>query len=289
MKNKEKEKLYEQILPPYVPSKPFTLHFINSNTSEKELTYLCNVIKTEIHFVFDTELDINGYVAAIIQLLVMPISSESSFMLLIETCFLPSSSTRCVDIIKDIFRNVFRDGTYLYSWGSLKSELQKFEHYQLFPSSIYSNFIDVQAFFTQWFNSFLMEKTTNADAINSADDLLIINAPESNVELFSSASEINHIKITNKQLWSLQDSLAYTLHKYLSKRDTCRSWAIGLDTRLSSRNKNYSYNYRQRLIKYATHDCLSLMEVIWFIYEQYLNHPSRNEDYVQTLGSIFLF
>jgi hypothetical protein len=29
------------------------------------------------------------------------------------------------------------------------------------------------------------------------------------------------------------------------------------------------------------------MELIWFIYEQYLNHPARNEDYVQTLGEFF--
>jgi hypothetical protein len=289
MKNQEKERLYEQILSPYVPNKSFTLHFINSSTPEKELIYLCNVIKSEIHFVFDTELDIHGYVPAIIQLLVMSTSSASSFMLLIETCFLSSSSSQCFDIIKELFRNVFRDGTYLYSWGVLTSELQKFEHYKLFPSSILSKLIDIQELFTKWFDSFLMENMDIADSANSVDDSLIINAPESMFELFLSASEINRIKITNNQFWSLQDSVAYILHKYLSKRETCRSWAIGLDIRLSSRNKNYSYNYRQRLIKYASHDCLSLMELIWFIYEQYLNHHSRNEDYVQTLGEYFSF
>jgi hypothetical protein len=289
MKNQEKEKLYEQILPPYVPQKPFTLHFINSHTSEKELINLCNVVKTETHFVLDTESDIHDYVPAIIQLLVMSTSSTSSFMLLIETCFLPALSSQCFDIIKDLFRHVFRDGTYLFSWGSLKSELQKFEHYQLFSSFILSNLIDVQALFTKWFDSFLMEKMSTAVSTNSADDSLIINAPESMFELFLSASQINHIKITNNQPWSLQDSIAYTLQKYLSKRDTCRSWAIGLDTRLPSRNKNYSYNYRQRLIKYASNDCLSLMELIWFIYEQYLNHTSRTEDSVLPLGEYFSF
>jgi hypothetical protein len=289
MKNQEKERLYEQTLPPYVPNKSFTLYFINSFTSEKELIYLCNVVKTETQFVLDTELDIHGYVPAIIQLLVMSTNSTSSFMLLIETCFLPSPSSKGFHIIKELFRNLFRDGTYLYSWGPLKSELQRFEYYQLFPSSILSNLIDVQVLFTKWFNSFLMENISIADAENSIDNSLIINAPESMFELFLSASEINHIKITSNQLWSLQDSLVYTLHKYLSKRDTCRSWAIGLDTRLSSRNKNYSYTYRQRLIKYASNDCLSLMELIWFIYEQYLNHPLHTEDYVQTLGEYFSF
>jgi hypothetical protein len=170
----------------------------------------------------------------------------------------------------------------------LESELQKFEHYQLFPSSILSKLIDVQALFTKWFNSFLMDNINIVDSANSADDSLIINATESMFELILPASEINHTKMSNNQLWSLQDSLVYTLHKYLSKRDTCRSWAIGLDIRLSSRNKNYSYNYRQRLIKYASHDCLSLMELIWFMYEQYLNQPSRNENSVQTLGEYFL-
>ena len=288
MKNQEKERLYEQTLLAYVPSKPYTLHFINSSTPEKELIYLCSIIKAETHFVLDTEADIHGYIPAIIQLLVMSTSSRPSVMLLIETCFLPSSSSQCFDIIKDLFRNLFRDGTYLYSWGSLKPELQKFERYQLFSLSILSNLIDVQALFTKWFDSFSMENMSTVDPTNNADDSLIINAPQS-MELFLSASEINHIKITNNQLWSLQDSIAYTLHKYLSKRDTCRSWAIGLNTRLSSRNKDYSYNYRQRLIKYASYDCLSLMDLIWFIYEQYLNYSSRNESYVQTLGEYFSF
>ena len=289
MKNQEKERMYEHTLPPYVPNKPFTLHFINSVTPIQELIYLCDVTKSAMYFVFDTELDIHGCVPALIQLLVMFTSSSSCFMLLIETCFLPGSSSQCFNILKDLFRNVFRDGTYLYSWGSLKSELQKFQHYQLFPSTILSNLIDVQLLFTKWFDSFLMETWNVADSTTNNDNSLIIHAPESMVELFLSPSEINNIKITNNQLWSLQDSIAYTLHKYLSKEDTCRSWSIGLDTRLSFRNKNYSYNYRQRLIRYASHDCLSLMELIWFIYEQYLNHLSRNEDHVQTLGEYFSF
>jgi hypothetical protein len=194
MKNQEKERLYERILPPYVSTKSFTLHFINSNTSENELAYLCNVIKNETHFVFDTESDIHGYVPAVIQLLVMPTSSTSPFMLLIETCFLPALSSKCFDIIKDLFRHVFRDGTYLFSWGSLKCELQKFEHYQLFSSFILSNLIDVQALFTKWFDSFLMEKMSTDVSTNTADDSLIINAPESMFELFLSASEINHLR-----------------------------------------------------------------------------------------------
>jgi hypothetical protein len=148
MKNQEKERLYEQLLSPYVPNKQFTLYFINSSTLEEELTYLCNVVKMENHFVEYTELDINGYVPALVQLLVMSTSSTSSVMLLIETCFLPSLSSKCFDIIKDLVYNVFRDGNYLYSWGSLESELQKFERYNLFPSSIFSTLIDVQALFT---------------------------------------------------------------------------------------------------------------------------------------------
>ena len=88
----------------------------------------------------DTESDIHGNVLAIIQLLLISISSASSFVLLIETCFLPSPSAQRFDLIKDLFGYVFRDRTYLYSCGSLQSELQKFEHYQLFPSAILSNF-----------------------------------------------------------------------------------------------------------------------------------------------------
>ena len=81
MKNQEKERLYEQTLFAYVPSKPFTLHFINSSTPEKQLIYLCSIIKAETHCVLDTEADIHGYVPAIIQLLVMSTSATPSIML----------------------------------------------------------------------------------------------------------------------------------------------------------------------------------------------------------------
>ncbi|CAF1468899.1 unnamed protein product [Adineta steineri] len=290
MKNHEKEKYYEDKLPPYVSTASFQLYFINSNISEAELINLLAVVQNEMYFIMDTEADINDYTPAIIQLLVMPSNPSSScYMLLIETCFLPNPSSTCFQLIQQLFCVVFNKENYLYSWGPLKSELQKFERYQLFTSSIFAHLIDVQAVFTKWFDAFLMEQMESDDVKNNNDDFVVVRAPPSMFELYFSSSEINRIKITNNQLWSLQDGLAYTLHKYLSKRDTCRSWAIGLDEKLTNCNKKYSSLYRHRLIKYSTYDCLSLMDLILFMYNNFLINGPYHESQVKTLGKYFSF
>jgi hypothetical protein len=71
------------------------------------------------------------------------------------------------------------------------------------------------------------------------------------------------------------------------KKDPLRYWSIGLDKRLSSRNKNYSLSYRKRLTQYACYDCLSLFEIISFIYEKYLSNHPVNDSLIQSLGEYF--
>ncbi|CAF2738387.1 unnamed protein product [Rotaria sp. Silwood2] len=97
----------------------------------------------------------------------------------------------------------------------------------------------------------LTGKSDDNATMTDYDDSILIDAPQLDPELFLPPAMINHLKVVNKPLWSLKDVVAYIFYQYLSKRETLRSWSIGLDKRLPSRDKNYSSTYRQRLIKYA--------------------------------------
>ncbi|CAF3437656.1 unnamed protein product [Rotaria sp. Silwood2] len=123
IKKDEKERRYEQLFPPYHPCKPYVIHFINSLTTEEELKILCNVIKCTTDFIFDTESDIHSHVPALIQILLVQQHSEHSVILLIETTHLPDISSSRFPEIQNLFYHLFRSGTNLYSWGSLKDEL----------------------------------------------------------------------------------------------------------------------------------------------------------------------
>ena len=100
-------------------------------------------------------------------------------------------------------------------------------------------------------------------------------------ELFLPLTMMNRLKILKNQLWSFQDAIVYVFYEYLSKREKLRSCSIDLDKRLPSRNNNYSSNYRKCLIQYASYDCLSLMELIMFVHENYLCRRSVNDLSIQ--------
>ncbi|KAG0420234.1 hypothetical protein DMUE_6350, partial [Dictyocoela muelleri] len=159
MTKKSKEKFYSQILPRHVPKKSFIIHFINACTMAEELTQLEIIIQQAKHFVLDTESDIRSHTPALIQVLVLVLSTDTnpSSLLLIEAMFLPQSTSWSFHLIQKLFIHLFRKDTYLYSWGPLVKELQQFERHQLGSHSSHSNFIDVQLIFTKWFNSFLMD------------------------------------------------------------------------------------------------------------------------------------
>ncbi|CAF3138252.1 unnamed protein product, partial [Rotaria socialis] len=61
--------------------------------------------------------------------------------------------------------------------------------------------------------------------------------------------------------WSLQDAVAYQLHKWLDKRYTCSTFDIGLDSTLFHRNSN-ELEHRNVMINYAVNDCLSMDQLL---------------------------
>ena len=290
-KKEDKERLYEQLFGPYQPTKQYEIHFINSITTEQELKNLYDVIKSATDFIFDTEADIRSRRPALIQVLIVKEDPTPFPLLLIETCFLPDqSSTRFIEIQK-LFNCLFRPDTNLYSWGPLDDELSRFQTYQLFSLPICSQVFDVQDIFHGWFNDYLNIKAEddNNDNTTINQDTLILNAPAIDPELFLPPLIMNRLKFINKQKWSLQDAIAYIFYQYLSKRDTLRAWSIGLDQRLSSRNRNYSFKYRQRLIKYAAYDCMSLMDIVLFMYNTYSINSAINDSTIKSLGEYFFY
>ncbi|CAF2785236.1 unnamed protein product [Rotaria sp. Silwood2] len=289
-KKDDKEHRYEQIFPPYHPNKPYVLHFVNSLITEQELKHLCTVINNTMDFIFDTESDYHTKMPALIQILIVQPDPQPSLLLLIETNHLPNSSSSLFLGIQHLLHAITRTGTYLYAWGSLLDELERFKIYQFFSMSISSHIINVQRVFTGWFNEYLNEQSRNNNNNTTADDnSLVLKAPEFNPELFLPPAMINRLKVMNNQLWSLQDAIAYLFYQYLSKRDTLRSWSIGLDKRLSSCNKNFSLNYRRRLITYASFDCLSLMNIMLFMHENYLSNCPVNDQPIESLGKYFFY
>ncbi|CAF1046752.1 unnamed protein product [Rotaria sordida] len=250
-KNEQKHR-YEQLFSLYHPRKPYVISFINSLASEEELKNLCDIIKCATDFIFDTESDIHSHIPALIQVLIVQEDQKPLLVLLIETTHLPDILSLRFREIQKLFQYLFRTGTNLYSWGSLENELTRFQIYQLFSVPVPARIFNVQYIFTKWFNEYINKKSNdNNSNTTDNDDSVIINAPEIDSELFLPPIMMNHLKVINNELWSLQDAIAYIFYKHLLKRETLRSWSIGLDKRLLSRNKNYSLNYRKRLIQYA--------------------------------------
>ncbi|CAF1383347.1 unnamed protein product [Adineta steineri] len=94
--------------------------------------------------------------------------------------------------------------------------------------------------------------------------------------------------MTTGNPWSIQDAMVYLFNQYLSKKETLCKWSIGLDRRLTNVNGN-SFCHRQRLITYATNDCLSLLQLILFIHEQHLSDHFNNDKFITHMGEYFVY
>ncbi|CAF3879423.1 unnamed protein product [Rotaria sordida] len=194
---------------------------------EEEVKNLCDIIKCATDFIFDTESAIHSHIPALIQVLIVQEDQKLLLVLLIETTHLPDISSLRFREIQKLFQYLFRTGTNLYSWGSLEDELTRFQIYQLFSVPVPARIFNVQYIFTKWFNEYINKKSNdNNSNTTDNDDSVIINAPEIDSELFLPPIMMNHLKVINNELWSLQDAIAYIFYKHLLKRETLRSWYL---------------------------------------------------------------
>ncbi|CAF4180089.1 unnamed protein product [Rotaria magnacalcarata] len=112
------------------------------------------------------------------------------------------------------------------------------------------------------------------DSSNVNDVSIIIHAPTLDPDLILPPQIINNLKYIFCQ-------------QYLSKRDTLRKWSIGLDNRLTN-SKRSSTHHRSKLIKYAAYDCLSLAQLVVFMYQSQLSTASTCIQYSKMSGEYLI-
>jgi hypothetical protein len=285
----EKESKYQSLFPPYEPIHHYRIYHVNKATTEEEIRYLLEVAHQTNDFVIDTESDFLSNIPALIQVLMLQSIQEQSPMVLFEMKFLPSSSSSLYALIKELFQCIFRFDCHLYCWGSLIRELESFQCYDLVPLVLDCYVHDVQLIFKVWFNRWLKSNQITDDTLDDCTDSVVIQAPDYDPALFIPASVMNDIKLSRNELWGLQDAIIYIFSQYLSKRDTLHKWTIGLDCRLFRNNQKNRLNHQRKLIQYACHDCLSVAQLMLFMYEYHLSSVNFESQNYEAMGEYFLF
>lgn len=272
----DKEMLYRQLFEPYQPSLLYTVCFINRNKSEEDLNEIRKFIQGQKFFICDTEASIRNNQGTLIQILPIRERQQSTTVFLFEMNFLPSQSSIGFNIIQQILSHIFNNMSTIYTWGSLHQELQFFSSHAANPRCTNNVAINIQAIFMEWFNRCLRD---NQGAIPPFD--------QSTATKLISHEQMNQVKISSNNMWSLQDAVVYLLHRYLSKQETLRDWGIGLDKKLSNENDQKLNNTRQQLVNYAVYDCFSVFDIMIFIYEKYSIQQQQQTKVIQSLHEYF--
>ncbi|CAF1564863.1 unnamed protein product [Rotaria magnacalcarata] len=137
------------------------------------------------------------------------------------------------------------------------------------PSRVITH--DLQSQFKTWFNTWITSyDSTSINESITTDDVVIINAPTYDPHLLLPTSLMNKKKFNSHESWSLQHAVLYTFGLHLSKRETLRQSAIGLDINLPTCDRSFSINYRQKLINYACLDCVSVAHINLFMHQSEL-------------------
>ena len=167
-----------------------------------------------------------------------------SYVILIEMCHLPRSTTNTFKLIQHLFKLLFNPNKKIYVWESI-DELEKFITFNLFPSDqiYFRENINLQNEFKLHWQ--ICHPHTLPSSING---------------YFTCICEAC-IGIQPKNPWGLQDSAAYELNRWLDKRQTRSPFDIDLDLKLKHLNSK-AIEYRQLLIKYTADDCLSMEQIL---------------------------
>ncbi|CAM4822270.1 unnamed protein product [Rotaria magnacalcarata] len=245
-----KKKLHEhELISRFAPFEPYLYQqfFINRNTNAQTLHNIIEAVKNATSFTLDTE-SVCVYKKpnkpALIQLQIIQ-ENLFSYVILIEVCHLPNPNEQTFKLIQRLFVYLFESSKNIYIWGSI-NELKKFSKFNLFSlNQIHlSNNINLQDRFKKYWHEHHPHQST---LLSTNNDISCI------------CEQCLDIQLNNP--WSLQDAVAYQLHKWLDKRYTCSSFDIGLDPTLFHRNSN-ELEHRNVMIKYAVNDCLSIHQLL---------------------------
>ncbi|CAF4782192.1 unnamed protein product, partial [Rotaria magnacalcarata] len=210
-----KKKLHEhELISRFAPFEPYLYQqfFINRNTNAQTLHNIIEAVKNATSFTLDTE-SVCVYKKpnkpALIQLQIIQ-ENLFSYIILIEVCHLPHPDEHTFKLIQRLFEYLFESSKNIYIWGSI-NELEKVSKFNLFSlDQIYlSNNINLQNRFKNYWHEHHPHQST---LLSTNNDISCI------------CEQCLDIQLNNP--WSLQDAVAYQLHKWLDKRYTCSTFDI---------------------------------------------------------------
>jgi hypothetical protein len=244
-KKKLKEHKYASTYEPFTPL-AYKLFFINRATDEQTLNRLIETVNNHDKFTLDTEstcIPKKPNEPALIQLQILRPNS-TSYVIFIEVRHLPASTTNTFKLIQKFFDVLFCSTKKIYIWGCT-DELTTFTKFNLFDiDQIYlSNSINLQGEFKRHWQT--CHPHTPSPLLNNY--------------LTCECEECINIQPSNP--WGLQDSVAFMLNRWLDKRLTISTFAIGLDPKLKRLNGK-ELEHRQFLMRYAADDCLSMEQIM---------------------------
>ena len=263
----QREHIYTTLFPVYDSPYTYSVYFLNETTTEQDLDSLICYAQAAAHFFIDTESIHVDNSPALLQIYFTSSLKVNGLLLLLETKFLPSTSSSLFLKFQQLFMNIFKSTAHLYCWGSLIDELRKFVSLKIFSLPSSSTIHNLQQQFKSWFHRLIDRYLTSStsDDNNDNQDVLIIDAPDYDPSLLLSTRAMVNKKQASNESWSLQHAILYTFGKYLSKKATLHKWSIGIDQRLPRRNLTYSSNYRNKLLNYACLDCISVAHLHEFM------------------------
>lgn len=265
---REKERIYSTLFVPYEPAADYSINFINKNTTESELTNHKTIFEEMSWCICDTEADRNTNKGALIQLMI-PNKDKHSFMVfLIEMRQIEELPKPQLVIVKQMLHHLFTSSIIMFIWGNLKAELQYFVNHSMIPFQTKVQEVNLQAIFKKWFDYALGIKPSPIKQFS-----------QSIVAQLVSHDNLNQMEKSKNNEWSLQDAVIYTLHKYLSKKETRQIWSQGLEG-LSMQ--------QQLLVKYATFDCLSMFDLMMFIYRHHQLNQQLQQQTTEEIENFFL-
>ncbi|CAF1297763.1 unnamed protein product [Didymodactylos carnosus] len=263
--------------------KPIHLHrYTSPDILKSSITAI-----SDIHlFMIDTESESvyrQPSIPALIQIQCIE-NEHKAVVLIIEIQHLPHHSTIEFKLIHQLCDHIFSKHSTIMTWGNLMNELSPFTSTRLFDLSNVTNPINLQTFFTNFWNQrhpHILQCSHQKQEINASSnrDALELNChvTEMNVEdeyvddkhadyvSCICPKEYRPYKSNSSSNWSLQKALKFTFNCALDKELTQNAWTYGLDKALHHHLTTEKQVIIENMIKYAVNDMLAPTKLYFYI------------------------
>ncbi|CAF1332636.1 unnamed protein product [Didymodactylos carnosus] len=263
--------------------KPIHLHrYTSPDILKSSITAI-----SDIHlFMIDTESESvyrQPSIPALIQIQCIE-NEHKAVVLIIEIQHLPHHSTIEFKFIHQLCDHIFSKHSTIMTWGNLMNELSPFTSTRLFDLSNVTNPINLQTFFTNFWNQrhpHILQCSHQKQEINASSNRdaleLICHVTEMNVEdeyvddkhadyvSCICPKEYRPYKSNSSSNWSLQKALKFTFNCALDKELTQNAWTCGLDKALHHHLTAEKQVIIENMIKYAVNDVLAPTKLYFYI------------------------